>query len=97
MVAGQQYLSPDLVDVVLESIRHPDPAGEKRATDVLTDREKEILIMIAEGNSSKEIAFNLGLSIKTIDAHRQRIMNKLDMRSIAELTRVAIKDGLIDA
>ena len=96
VVSGQQYLSPDLVDVVLESIRKPETDSEKRATDALTEREKEILIMIAEGGSTKEIAFNLGLSIKTIDAHRQRIMNKLEMRSIAELTRVAIRDGLTD-
>jgi DNA-binding NarL/FixJ family response regulator len=93
---GHQYLSPDLVDVVLESIRDPEAAAGAKATDVLTDREKEILILIAEGNSTKEIAFKLDLSVKTIDAHRQRIMNKLAIHSIAELTRVAIKDGLIE-
>lgn len=96
VAGGQQYLSPDLVDVVLESIRNPEAAAEKKATDALTDREREIIVMIAEGKSSKEIAYDLDLSIKTIDAHRQRIMNKLDMHSIAELTRIAIKDGLIE-
>ena len=61
---------------------------------ILSQREREVLQMIAEGNSTKEIASNLSVSVKTIETHRQNIMKKLAIRSIAELTKYAIREGL---
>jgi DNA-binding CsgD family transcriptional regulator len=61
---------------------------------LLTSREREVLQLLAEGKSSKEIAFSFNLSVKTIEAHRQRIMQKLKIRNIASLTKYAIREGL---
>lgn len=63
--------------------------------DGLTDRQKEVLSLIASGLSSKEIAFQLKLSPKTIDVHRARIMERLDLRDVASLTRYAVRRGLV--
>jgi DNA-binding NarL/FixJ family response regulator len=61
---------------------------------MLSPREREILQLIAEGNNTKQIAFTLKVSPKTIDSHRQKIMKKLKLCSVAELTKFAIRDGL---
>lgn len=63
----------------------------------LTDREREVLKLIAEGNTSKEIAKALAISYKTIDAHRENIKRKTDIDSIAGLTRLAVRNKLIEA
>ena len=60
----------------------------------LSSRELEVLQKLVEGNSTKEIAFQLHLSVKTVETHRQQIMSKLDVHSIAELTKIAIREGL---
>jgi DNA-binding NarL/FixJ family response regulator len=62
---------------------------------ILTSREREILQLLAEGLSAKEIAAHLNLSIKTIETHRRNIMEKLEIRTIAELTKYAIREGLV--
>jgi len=64
------------------------------APSVLTSREIEVLQLLAEGRTSKEIAGILEVSVKTIDTHRQNLMAKLDLRSIAELTKFAIREGI---
>ena len=92
---NQKYISQSLMDVVLEGLTSKTSAHEESDTAILTAREKEILIMVANGKSSKEIAFDLGLSGKTVDTHRQQIMRKLQIFSIAELTKYALKHGLI--
>ena len=65
-------------------------------TRLLTDRQREILQLVAEGRQNKEIAEVLGVSVKTVEFHRGRLMKKLNARSVAELTRYAVQEGLID-
>ncbi len=64
--------------------------------DLLTSREREVLQLIAEGKTNKEIATSLKLSVYTVDAHRGRIMEKLNLHSTGELVRFAVRNGLID-
>jgi DNA-binding NarL/FixJ family response regulator len=71
--------------------------SEPQADDQLTERQIEILKMLAEGLSSKEIAFKLGLSPKTVDVHRARIMERLRLNDVASLTRYAVRKGLVKA
>lgn len=70
---------------------------EQLALEKLTPREKEVLILIAEGLSNKEMAVELGLMLKTIDSHRANLMAKLQVRKTANLVRYAIRVGLIEA
>jgi DNA-binding NarL/FixJ family response regulator len=62
--------------------------------DVLTHREREVLQMLAEGNAMKQIALKLGISIKTVETHRRQMTNKLDIYSVAELTKYALRQGI---
>jgi two-component system response regulator NreC len=89
---GEAYLSPAISDAVLSDYRRhvSDPL------DLLTSREREVLQMIAEGKTNKEIASLLNLSVYTVDAHRGRIMEKLNLHSMSELVRFAMRSGLID-
>jgi len=88
---GRTYLSPDIAGVVVRNLSTPDAASP------LTAKEREVLQLIAEGKSTKEVASLLSVSIKTIDTHRQHIMDKLDIHNVAELTRYAIREGLTSA
>jgi two-component system, NarL family, response regulator NreC len=89
---GEGYLSPGVSDAVLNDYRKhvTDPV------DLLTSREREVLQMIAEGKTNKEIATVLNLSVYTVDAHRGRIMEKLNLHSGNELVRFAVRYGLVD-
>jgi two-component system response regulator NreC len=89
---GEGYLSPSVSEAVLSDYRQhvTDPI------DRLSSREREVLQMIAEGKTNKEIAVTLNLSVYTIDAHRGRIMEKLNLHSTGELVRFAVRNGLID-
>ncbi len=89
---GEGYLSPAVSDAVLNDYRKhvSDPI------DLLTSREREVLQMIAEGKTNKEIATVLDLSVYTVDAHRGRIMEKLNLHSVNELVRFAVRNGLVD-
>ena len=89
---GDGYLSPAVSDAVLSDYRKhvSDPI------DLLTSREREVLQMIAEGKTNKEIAAILNLSVYTVDAHRGHIMEKLNLHSTPELVRFAIRNGLTD-
>jgi two-component system, NarL family, response regulator NreC len=92
VASGQSYLSPGVSNAVLDDYR-------KHVTnpiDLLTSREREVLQLIAEGKTNKEIAGDLKLSVYTVDAHRGRIMEKLNLHSINELVRFAVRNGLID-
>jgi two-component system, NarL family, response regulator NreC len=89
---GESYLSPAVSNAVLDDYR-------KHVTnpiDLLSSREREVLQMLAEGKTNKEIAVVLNLSVYTVDAHRGRIMEKLNVHSINELVRFAVRNGLID-
>lgn len=89
---GDGYLSPGVSDAVLNDYRKhvTDPV------DLLTTREREVLQHIAEGKTNKEIATQLGLSVYTVEAHRGRVMEKLNLHSTGELVRFALRNGLID-
>jgi DNA-binding NarL/FixJ family response regulator len=89
---GDGYISPAVSEAVLSDYR-------KHVTnpiDLLSSREREVLQMIAEGLINKEIATKLNLSVYTVEAHRGRLMEKLNMHSTSELVRFAIRNGLID-
>lgn len=91
VAAGKRYISPEISEALLENIgkgRDADPI------DLLSDREKEVLKLFAEGNRTKEIADRLGLSTATIKKHRSNIMSKLKIKSTADLVKIAIKKGL---
>jgi len=92
VASGAVYLSPTISAVVTDAIRTPAPAPELR----LTPREREVLQLVAEGKRTKEIATILGVSVKTADAHRTRLMQKLDLHDVAGLTRYAIRQGLTE-
>jgi two-component system, NarL family, response regulator NreC len=88
---GGVYLSPGISAAVIEAVRSPQAPME----EPLTAREREVLQLVAEGKTTKEIAVLLGVSVKTADAHRTRLMQKLDIHDIAGLTRYAIRQGII--
>ncbi len=95
VVEGRTYLSPDIAGAVVGDYVSGNSASGQ-ATD-LTPREKEVLQLLAEGHSTKQIATELGISPKTVETHRQRTMDKLDIHSVAELTKYAIREGLTSA
>ena len=94
VMSGKIYLSKDVtaivVDELLQALLKDNPEG----TVNLSDREKEVLQLIAEGKSTKEIADALFLSIKTIESHRKNIMTKLNIYTVPELTKYAVRMGL---
>jgi two-component system, NarL family, response regulator NreC len=94
VLADKPYLSPKITDVVLKDYLGTLSKTEPSAFTLLTPREREVLQLIAEGRTTKEIAAALFVSVKTIDTHRQQLMEKLDLRSVAELTKYAIREGL---
>lgn len=92
--AGRVYLSRGITGVVVDDyVRHLTVAPQVEAAR-LTAREREVAQMIAEGRSTKEIAAQLHVSVKTVETHRQHIMEKLNIGSVAELTKYAIREGL---
>jgi len=89
------YLSPAITDIVVrELVGHREEAVEKSVFMVLTAREREILQLITEGQTTKEIAARLKISSKTVETHRRQIMDKLQIHTVAELTKYAIREGL---
>ena len=90
----QTYLSPAVARTVVEDYLGRSPRRRSSAFVVLTSRERQILQLLAEGRSAKNIATDLGVSIKTIETHRANIMKKLGLHSVAELTKYAIREGL---
>jgi len=93
VVGGKTYISPSISDVVVQNYLNGS-AEEDSAFSVLTRREREVIQLLAEGKTTKQAALSLYISPKTVEAHRLNIMNKLDMDSIAELTKYAIQEGL---
>ena len=93
---GDSYLYPSAVTAIVRDYVDRGGRGEEQF-DVLTPRELEVLKLIAEAHTSKEIANELFISIKTVERHRQNILDKLGMRDRVELTRYAIRRGLIQA
>ena len=91
---GRTYLSPAIAHVLVrESIEQWSVSAEPMGRGI-SSREREILQLVAEGRSSKEMAESLYVSVKTIETHRKQIMNKLNLHSIAELTKYAVREGV---
>ncbi len=91
VAAGQRYLSPAVAGVVIE---HLGRTADSSLRAVLTPREREISQLFAEGATTKKIASKLNVSVKTVETHRHKIMQKLGVNSIAELTKYALREGL---
>lgn len=92
--SGRVYFGPSILDIVAKDYIQQVQYNGLSVYSVLTDKEREVLQLIAEGNRVQEIAAKLNLSSKTIDTHRQKIMAKLKIRSVAGLTKYAIREGL---
>jgi two-component system, NarL family, response regulator NreC len=93
VAAGRVYLSPGISAAVADAIR----TGASPPEDRLTPRERQVLQLVAEGKTTKEIAAILEVSVKTVDAHRTNLMQKLDLHDVASLTRLAIRLGLVQS
>jgi DNA-binding NarL/FixJ family response regulator len=88
------YLSPGISDIVIKDFVIGWSPPDSSAYSILTTREREVLQLMAEGRNTNQIAENLCVSVKTVEAHRKQLMNKLDIHSVAELTKYAIRQGL---
>jgi len=95
VVADQTYLSPEIVGVVMEAYLDQSSGTPKANGPCLTPRQHEVLQLLAEGLATKEIALRLKRSAKTVEMHRRHLMQKLGLYSIAELTRYAVRKGLV--
>lgn len=94
VLANRTYLSPKMADLIVKEYVHHLANAEPSVFSILTPRELEVLQLLSEGKTTKEIAFSLQVSVKTIETYRQQIMAKLGVHSIAELTKYAIREGL---
>ncbi len=94
VAGGGRYLSPRITDVVIDDYVKRLAGCVDSPLESLTGREREVLQLVAEGKSTKQIAIDLHVSTKTIEANRRQIMEKLDMHSVAELTKYAIREGI---
>src|SRR5204863_1588225 len=90
---GEPFFSPEVARAALSQF--VSGAGKKEPFAQLTQREREVLALIADGQSNKEIANQLGIGVRTIETHRERIMRRLDIHSVAGLTKFAIANGMI--
>lgn len=93
---GQKYLSPEITGSVLDEYKHFLDKETEDVFTLLTKREREVLQLIAEGKTTKQIAGDLFISVKTVETHRQHIMNKLEIYNIPDLVKYAIQQGMID-
>lgn len=96
VAAGQSYLTPKISRLVVDGLLHEEPVGAD-PLEGLTQRQREILQLVAEGRSTKEIAGILDVSIKTIETHRARLMERLDIHDVPGLVRFAIRSGLVSS
>ena len=96
VLRGETYLSPAVSKGVVSDYVHR-LRNEEQPADALTPRQREVLQLIAEGQSTKEIARRLDLSVKTVETHRTQLMKQLDIHEVAGLVRYAIREGLVSA
>ncbi|MGE0643183.1 MAG: response regulator [Nitrospira sp.] len=97
VLRGQTYLTPTITRPVLESMASRNSTELKKTLMQLTPRQREVLQLLAEGKSPKDIAALLNLSVKTIDFHKSRLMEQLDLHSTLALCKFAIAEGLVSA
>jgi len=94
VVSHRTYLSPEIADILVENFVRKSPRSESSASSVLTSREREVLQLLAEGKTTKEISTALCLSTKTVETHRRQMMEKLNIYNVANLIKFAIHTGL---
>lgn len=97
VIEGKTYLSPSITDIVVQGYVRNTEQKDDSAFSILSQREREVLQLMAEGNTTKQIALRLHISPKTVEGHRLRLMNKLDIDNVAQLTKYAIQEGLTSA
>lgn len=95
VMRGEIYLSPRVSRHIVSGFLHGKPHQDESSMDALTARQREILQMVAEGKSTKQIAFELNVSVKTVETHRAALMERLDIHDIAGLVLYAVRRGLI--
>jgi len=95
--AGEVFFSPAVSRVLLDELASGKKGKSPPAKAAeLSEREREVLVLIADGRSNKEIAARLGVGVRTVETHRERIMRKLDIRTVAGLTKFAIANGMVE-
>jgi DNA-binding NarL/FixJ family response regulator len=94
VMSNKTYLSPGIAEIVVKDYATIDTGPSESVFSALTPREREVLRLIAEGKRASQIAGLLNISVKTVETHRQQIIQKLGTRSVAELTKYAIREGL---
>ncbi len=94
---GQTYLTPAITKPILDTMLQPGKAGVRKSSADVTPRQREVLQLIGEGKSTKEIATLLNVSVKTVEFHKARLMEQLDLHSTAALIKFAIAEGLASA
>ena len=94
VMKGKSYISPEITDVVVDSYIRTSTEDKSSVFSDLTKREREVLQLMAEGKTTKQIGLKLHISPKTVEAHRLRVMEKLDIDNVAQLTKYAIQEGL---
>jgi DNA-binding NarL/FixJ family response regulator len=95
-LGGQTYITPMIAGELLQSYREGD-SGSSDTAHRLTARQREVLQLVAEGRSAKEVAALLNISVRTAEAHKARILESLGLQSTAELVQYAIRNGIISA
>jgi DNA-binding NarL/FixJ family response regulator len=96
VIRGQHYMTPLITkDVLAATLHHPEGQMRQRPVATLTPRQREVLQLVAEGKSTKAIATLLQISVKTVEFHKARVMDFLDLHSTADLTKYAVAEGLV--
>lgn len=93
VMRGETFFTPEIAQAALNQL--VNSGGKRDSLAQLTPREREVLVLIAEGQSNKEVANHLGIGVRTIETHRERIMRRLNIHSVAGLTKYAIANGLV--
>jgi two-component system nitrate/nitrite response regulator NarL len=93
---GEPFFSPDINQIVLNQYLAETGAEQSPTAVKLTNRERQVLAMIAEGQSNKEMASKMGVGVRTVETHRERMMSKLNIHSVAGLTKFAIANGIVN-
>ena len=94
VMSGKRYISPEISDIVLDNYVRNTKEQQSLVYETLTKRERQVLQLLAEGNTTKQVGLKLHISPKTVEAHRLRLMEKLGIDNIAELTKFSIQQGL---
>jgi DNA-binding NarL/FixJ family response regulator len=91
----RSFFTPKVAQMMLDGYLRPHDDGHLSTQHVLTPREREVIQLVAEGKTTKEIAIELSLSVKTAETHRTNLMRKLDLHSVADLTLYAVRNGIV--